>query len=73
MNILYYRTSNIGQLLNGLAGPITFGAPPVLSALWFPAGQRTTATALNTVLNTVSFIVEETGVSGGNHRPVASS
>ncbi|XP_063413837.1 solute carrier family 49 member 4 homolog [Mytilus trossulus] len=46
-------TSNIGQLLNGLAGPIAFGAPPVLSALWFPANERTTATALNTVLNSV--------------------
>ncbi|VDI67667.1 Hypothetical predicted protein [Mytilus galloprovincialis] len=46
-------TSNIGQLLNGLAGPVAYGAPPVLSALWFPANERTTATALNTVLNSV--------------------
>ncbi|XP_063413820.1 solute carrier family 49 member 4-like isoform X2 [Mytilus trossulus] len=46
-------TSNIGQFLNGLGGPIAFGAPPVLSALWFPANERTTATALNSVLSSL--------------------
>lgn len=46
-------TSNIGQLLNGLGGPVAFGAPPVLSALWFPADERTTATALNSVLSSL--------------------
>lgn len=54
-------TVNIGQLLNGLAGPVAMGGPPVLSALWFPANERTTATALNIVLNNlglaVSFII----------------
>jgi hypothetical protein len=35
--------------LNGLAGPVAMGGPPVLSALWFPANERTTATALNIV------------------------
>lgn len=54
-------TIHIGQLLNGLAGPVAMGGPPVLSALWFPANERTTATALNMVLNflglAVSFII----------------
>ena len=35
-----------GQLLNGLAGPVTQAAPPLLSAAWFPPEQRTTATAV---------------------------
>ena len=35
-----------GQLLNGLAGPVTQAAPPLLSASWFPPAQRTTATAV---------------------------
>ncbi|XP_048586590.1 uncharacterized protein LOC5511917 isoform X2 [Nematostella vectensis] len=35
-----------GQLLNGLAGPVTQAAPPLLSAAWFPSHQRTTATAV---------------------------
>ncbi|XP_061164418.1 solute carrier family 49 member 4 homolog [Saccostrea echinata] len=44
-------TVNIGQFLNGLAGPVAMGVPPALSALWFPVKERTTATALATVLN----------------------
>ena len=47
--------------MNGLAGPVAMGGPPVLSALWFPANERTTATALNIVLNNLglgaSFII----------------
>ncbi len=40
-----------GQMLNGLAGPIAFGASTVVSATWFPANQRTTATAIGTIFN----------------------
>lgn len=35
-----------GQLLNGLAGPVTQAAPTVVSATWFPPEQRTTSTAV---------------------------
>lgn len=35
-----------GQLLNGLAGPVTQAAPTLLSATWFPREQRTTSTAV---------------------------
>ncbi|KAK6169149.1 hypothetical protein SNE40_020256 [Patella caerulea] len=35
-----------GHLLNGLAGPIAKGMGPVVSAVWFPPDQRTTATAI---------------------------
>ncbi|XP_052721868.1 solute carrier family 49 member 4 homolog isoform X1 [Crassostrea angulata] len=44
-------TVNIGQFLNGLAGPVAMGVPPALSALWFPVKERTTATAIATILN----------------------
>ncbi|KAK3100279.1 hypothetical protein FSP39_017433 [Pinctada imbricata] len=50
-----------GQLLNGLAGPVAMGVPPVLSNTWFPVEERTTATALSTVLNIlgvgISFVL----------------
>ena len=42
---------HIGQMLNGLAGPIAFGASTVVSATWFPVNQRTTATAAGSILN----------------------
>lgn len=32
--------------MNGMAGPIVMSAPSVISAVWFPPGQRTTATAV---------------------------
>lgn len=42
-----YRSMNIGQMLNGLAGPVS-AIPPVLSCGWFPAKQRVTATSITT-------------------------
>ena len=41
----------VGQMLNGFAGPIAFGASTVISATWFPVSQRTTATAISSVFN----------------------
>lgn len=43
--------------MNGLAGPIAMGAPPALSSEWFPPEQRTTATAIATVSNTLGLAV----------------
>ena len=58
---LFFRLMNVGQALNGLAGPITMGGAPAVSAVWFPSHQRTTATAVGTffgMLGTaLSFIV----------------
>ena len=55
------RLIHIGQFLNGLGGPIAMGAPPAISAEWFPPEQRTTATAISTLSNTmgnaVSFLL----------------
>ena len=47
-NVLYCRLMNVGQALNGLAGPIAMGGPPAVSAVWFPPHQRTTATSIGT-------------------------
>ncbi|XP_046553131.1 solute carrier family 49 member 4 homolog [Haliotis rubra] len=54
-------TMHIGQFLNGLGGPVGTGGPPSMSAAWFPPNERTTATALSTVIKFLmvacSFIV----------------
>ncbi|XP_074652993.1 solute carrier family 49 member 4 homolog [Tubulanus polymorphus] len=40
---------HIGAILNGLAGPVSMAAPPVISSTWFPATERTTATAIGSI------------------------
>ena len=44
-----------------MAGPVTMGGAPLLSAIWFPVHQRTTATAIGVLSGTlgvaVSFII----------------
>ncbi|KAK3589570.1 hypothetical protein CHS0354_043025 [Potamilus streckersoni] len=42
---------HIGQFINGAAGPVAMGGPPVVSAEWFPPHQRTTATAVSIVIS----------------------
>ncbi|KAK7092415.1 hypothetical protein V1264_008160 [Littorina saxatilis] len=53
--------THVGHFLNGLGGPVAMAAPPILSAVWFPPKERTTATAIGTVLNymgvALSFIM----------------
>ncbi|KAK3099920.1 hypothetical protein FSP39_011798 [Pinctada imbricata] len=55
-------TINIGQFLNDLAGPCS-AIPPLLSATWFPANQRVTATAISVTISNLGaalmdFILE---------------
>lgn len=57
LSLILFRLIHFGQFLNGLAGPIAMGAPPALSAEWFPPEQRTTATAIASVTNTLGLAV----------------
>ena len=40
---------NIGQFLIMAGGPVALGAPPLVSATWFPSNERATATAIGTL------------------------
>jgi len=57
----YLISAHLGAILNGLTGIIVMAAPAALSAAWFPADQRTTATAVsqmaNGLGNGVSFLL----------------
>eukprot|EP01029_Cantina_marsupialis_P019248 TRINITY_DN44734_c0_g1_i2.p1 TRINITY_DN44734_c0_g1~~TRINITY_DN44734_c0_g1_i2.p1 ORF type:complete len:317 (+),score=64.60 TRINITY_DN44734_c0_g1_i2:49-999(+) len=44
---------NVGQIVNGFAGPIAMSAAPKMSAYWFAPKERTTATAVGTMFNYV--------------------
>ena len=41
---IFQILSHVGGILNGTAGVVVCVIPSVISALWFPPGQRTTAT-----------------------------
>ena len=44
--IFYCRVMVFGSVFNGVAASITMAAPSLLSVIWFPLNERTTATAL---------------------------
>ena len=50
---LFLIFAHVGSVLNGFAGAVVMAAPPAISAVWFPPEQRTTATAINQVFNTL--------------------
>ena len=58
---VYLISAHLGAILVGIAGIMVMAAPTALSAAWFPAHQRTTATAIamvsNGLGNGVSFFV----------------
>ena len=41
---------NLGQFFCMASGTVALGAPPLVSATWFPPSERTTATALGTLV-----------------------
>lgn len=43
----------LAQLLNAASGPVVMNAPPALSATWFGVNERTFATAVGTIANSV--------------------
>ena len=52
---------HISAALNGVSGIIFCATPPVISATWFPPGERVTATSIGQMLNGlgggVSFLI----------------
>ena len=46
-------SAHLGAILNGISGATIMSAPPALSAIWFPPEQRTTATCINQVFNSI--------------------
>lgn len=44
---------NLSAILNGL--PVLLSAPTIVSAVWFPASQRTVATSLIVLLNALGY------------------
>ena len=65
---MFFRTMTAGQFLNGLAGPVTQAAPPLLSSAWFPRKERTTATAVASLCGSLgvalSFVIGPNLVGG---------
>ena len=63
-----------GQFFNGLAGPVTQAAPPLLSANWFAANERTTATAVASLCGSfgvaLSFVIGPTVVGRNKSREI---
>jgi MFS transporter, FLVCR family, disrupted in renal carcinoma protein 2 len=53
----YSSISMASMVFNGIAGTVETLSPPVLSALWFPAHERGTATALMATANTLGTCV----------------
>jgi len=43
----------VGQLLNAMAGPVVMNAPVAVSATWFGVNERTFATAVGTIANSL--------------------
>ena len=46
--ILIFRLAHLGHMFTGISAPVLFAGSPVMSATWFPPGQRATATAIMT-------------------------
>lgn len=46
---------HVGQILNGISGVALTGAPSQLSAIWFPTNERTTATSIACLCNTMGI------------------
>ena len=58
---IFLYTSHACSILNGFTGILVMAAPAALSAAWFPANERATATAISQVLNNagngISFLL----------------
>jgi len=48
---VFLAACHICSILNGIAGVTVMASPPVISSLWFPQNERTTATSINQAFN----------------------
>lgn len=68
---------NLGQFLCMATGTVALGAPPLVSATWFPPSERTTATAIGTLVGycgiASAFAVGPAMVSGVVAKPNVSN
>jgi len=59
--------AHIGAILNGIPSIVVTSAPPAVSAAWFPANERVTATSISQMLNNIgqglSFLIASLIVS----------
>lgn len=59
--LIFLYTSHACSIVNGFTGILVMAAPAALSAAWFPANERATATAISQVLNNagngISFLI----------------
>ena len=53
--LVFLYTSQACSILNGFTGIIVMAAPAALSAAWFPANERATATAISQVFGNVGY------------------
>ncbi|XP_015596132.1 disrupted in renal carcinoma protein 2 [Cephus cinctus] len=49
--IIFTTTAHIAAILNGLSGVIVGPATALVSGIWFPSGERTTATGISAAFN----------------------
>ena len=52
-----FYTTNIGQFFNGMSNTVIYCGTPVLSASWFPDGQRTTASTIAWTMVSVGHLI----------------
>ena len=64
---------HLGSVLNGIPSIVVTAAPPAVSAAWFPADERVTATSISQMLNNVgtglSFLLASILVKVGARVP----
>jgi len=49
--VVFLISCHACAILNGISGVTVMAAPPIISSTWFPASERTTATAINQAAN----------------------
>jgi len=68
--------AHVAAILNGIPGIVVTSAPPAVSAAWFPAHERVTATSISQMLNNIgqglSFLIANLLVKEPKGNPTSS-